>query len=115
MLVVDDDSAFRDLAARVLSAWGHVVVGEAGTMAEALERAEELRPEAALVDVGLPDGDGFALTRRLTQLPWPVRIVLISADADSAAVRCARRVGARGFVAKDQLTSRTLRQLLENG
>jgi DNA-binding NarL/FixJ family response regulator len=113
VLVVDDDSAFRDLAARVLSAWGHVVVGEAGTVAEALERAEELRPEAALVDVGLPDGDGFALARRLTQLPWPVRIVLISSDTDRAAVRAARDAGARGFLAKDDLAGPTLRHLLE--
>src|SRR3954471_4979961 len=53
VLVVDDDSAFRDLAARVLTGWGHVVVGEAGNVAEALERAAEVRPQAALVDVGL--------------------------------------------------------------
>ena len=115
VLVVDDDSAFRHLAARVLTGWGYVVVGEAGNVAEALQRAAELRPRAALVDVGLPDGDGFVLAEQLLALPWAVRVVLISADADSAAVRAARRAGARGFVGKDQLSSQALRLLLENG
>jgi DNA-binding NarL/FixJ family response regulator len=113
VLVVDDDSAFRDLAARILTEWGHVVVGEAGTMADALERAAELRPEAAVIDVGLPDGDGFALARRLARLPWPVRIVLISSDTDRAAVRAADEAGACGFLAKDDVSGPTLRHLLE--
>jgi CheY-like chemotaxis protein len=115
VLVVDDDSAFRDLAARVLTGWGHVVVGEASNVAEALERAAAVRPQAALIDVGLPDGDGFALAERLLALPWAVRVVLISADVDSAGVRAAHQVGARGFVAKEQLSSQALRQLLEKG
>ena len=84
VLVVDDDASFRDLAARVLSGWGLEVVGEAASVAEALDRAAELRPDVALVDIGLPDGDGFALTQRLRALPWPVRVVLISSDADRA-------------------------------
>ncbi len=113
MLVVDDDSAFRHLARCVLTEWGHVVVGEAGTVAEALERAADVRPQVALVDVGLPDGDGFALAERLAAPPWAVRVVLVSADADSATVCCAGQVGARGFVPKDQLSSQTLRHLLE--
>ena len=115
VLVVDDDSAFRHLAARVLTGWGHVVVGEAGTVAEALECAAEARPQVALVDVGLPDGDGFALAERLAALPWRVRVVLISTDADCAAARSAEQVGARGLLPKEQLSSQELRRLLENG
>jgi CheY-like chemotaxis protein len=115
VLVVDDDAAFRRLATRVLTGWGHVVVGEAGTVAEALECAARVRPQAALVDIGLPDGDGFALAERLAAPPWAVRVVLVSAEADSAAVRTARQAGACGFLGKDQLSSQTLRHLLENG
>ena len=66
VLVVDDDAAFRALAARTLRSWGYVVVGEAATFAEALERPTALRPDAVLVDIGLPDGDGFALAQRLS-------------------------------------------------
>jgi len=113
VLVVDDDPAFRELAARVLTGWDHLVVGEAGTVAEALQRASELRPDAALVDIGLPDGDGFALTDRLVRLPWALHVVLISADTDPATARAARRAGASGFVAKDELSGHALRHLLE--
>ena len=64
VLVVDDDASFRQLATRTLRSWGYVVVGEAGTVAQAVECADELRPVAAVVDIGLPDGDGFELAQR---------------------------------------------------
>jgi two-component system response regulator DevR len=114
VLVVDDDSAFRDLAARILTAWGLVVVGEAGSVADALDRAVHLHPDVALVDVGLPDGDGFALAERLVALPRSVRVVLISSDADGVSLRAAERAGAQGFVGKDELSGSELRRLLEN-
>jgi DNA-binding NarL/FixJ family response regulator len=115
VLVVDDDASFRDLATRVLTAWGHVVIGEAGSVEEALARAAELRPDTALVDIGLPDGDGFALTRQLRALPWPLRVVLISSDSDRANAPAARRAGACGFLPKDELSDRALRRLIEGG
>ena len=115
VLVVDDDACFRDLAGRILSGWGHAVVGEAGSVEEALAAALELRPDTALVDIGLPDGDGFMLAERLCSLPWPVRVVLISADADRTNASAARRAGASGFLAKDELSGRELRHLIEEG
>ena len=63
MLVVDDDACFRGLAGRTLSSWGHAVVGEAGSVEEAFAAAPKLRPDTALVDIGLPDGDGFMLAQ----------------------------------------------------
>ena len=115
MLVVDDDACFRQLAARILSSWGHAVIGQAGSVEEAVARARELRPDTALVDVGLPDGDGFMLAERLRSLPWPVRVVLISTDADSTNESAARRAGACGFLAKDELSGQELRRLIEEG
>jgi len=112
VLVVDDDAAFRALATRTLTAWGHVVVGEAATFAEAVVRSDELRPDAVLLDVGLPDGDGFALAQQLAALPWRPRVVLISSDSDVANVAVARRMGAAGFVPKDELPGSSLRNLL---
>jgi len=110
VLIVDDDDAFRNLATRILTGWGHVVIGEAGTAAEALARVAELRPDTVLIDIGLPDGDGFALTARLRGMPWPVRVVLISSDADRANAAAADRAGASGFVPKDELSGPGLRQ-----
>jgi DNA-binding NarL/FixJ family response regulator len=111
-LVVDDDAAVRGLIVRILRSRGHVVLGEAGTVADALEQVEALRPDVALVDIGLPDGDGFSLTRRLRALGHPVRVVLFSSDADRTNVAAAERAGAIGFLPKDELTSLALERLL---
>jgi CheY-like chemotaxis protein len=115
VLVVDDDASFRQLAARTLRSWGYVVVGEAATLAEAVERATALRPDAALVDIGLPDGDGFELTQRFASLSCQPRVVLVSSDSDAANEALARRVGAAGFVPKDELLGPSLRRLLDGG
>ena len=115
LLIVDDDPAFRDLVARMARSLGCVVIGEAVGVADALTRAAELRPRVALVDIGLPDGDGFSLTAQLVTVPWPLRVVLISVDDDRAFPRAARRAGASGFLAKDELTGDVLRQLIDGG
>lgn len=112
VLLVDDDPAFRVLARRVLSATGVSVVGEADSVATALAAANDLRPDAVLVDVGLPDGDGVALARELTALPWRPRVVLTSIDADAASPREVRRSGANGFAPKDELPNAVLRLLI---
>jgi CheY-like chemotaxis protein len=114
VLVVDDDAVFRRLISGILSGWGHIVVGEATGVDEALVRAVELRPDTALVDIGLPDGDGFSLTRQLCAMPWPLRVVLISTDADAASVPATRRAGASGFLPKDKLAGPALRRLIED-
>jgi DNA-binding NarL/FixJ family response regulator len=112
VLLVDDDAVFRELARRMLSATGLVVVAEAETVAAAIAAAHEVKPDAALVDVGLPDGDGIALAGELTALPWRPRVVLTSTDPDAATPEDVRRSGAGAFVAKDELPNAPLRQLL---
>ena len=113
VLVVDDDVSFRRIIGRVLSGWGHVVIGEAGGVDEALMRANELRPDTVLVDVGLPDGDGLSLARQLCAMPWPLRVVLVSTDADGTSTLAAHRAGAIAFVPKTELSGRAFRQLME--
>jgi CheY-like chemotaxis protein len=113
VLVVDDDAEFRGLATRILTSWGHAVIGEAGSVAEALAQAATLRPDFVLVDIGLPDGDGFSLTEQLVAMPWAVRVVLISSDADRASVQAAQRAGADSFVPKDELSGIALRELID--
>jgi DNA-binding NarL/FixJ family response regulator len=113
VLVVDDDAGFRDLATRILTGWGHAVIGHAGSAAEALAQATRLRPDTVLVDIGLPDGDGFSLTEQLVAMPWAIHVVLISSEADRATVLAAVRAGADSFVPKDELSGAALRQLIE--
>jgi DNA-binding NarL/FixJ family response regulator len=112
VLVVDDDAGFRELAGRLLSASGLVVVGEAGGVAAALAAAVRLEPVGVLVDVELPDGDGVALTRELVALAWGPRVLLTSIDGDVTTVGEARRAGARGFVVKTELPHARLGWLL---
>ena len=68
-----------------------------------------------LVDVGLPDGHGFALTEQLVALPWEVCVVLMSSDADRTTMRAAHRAGADSFLPKDEFSSVVMRQLIEGG
>jgi CheY-like chemotaxis protein len=113
VLVIDDDAEFRGLACRVLSEWGHAISGEAATVGEALASVERLRPDAMLVDIGLPDGDGIELAGRLALLPWRPRVVLISTDADGADEATVRRLGIAGFVPKSELPGPLVQRLLE--
>lgn len=113
VLVVDDDAEFRALASRILTGWGHRVVGEAGTVAQALRTAIDTQPDLAVVDVGLPDGDGLSLARQLRSLPRPPRVVLISSDADPQTVARARRVGARDFFLKEHLSGAAFQRCVD--
>lgn len=112
VLVVDDDPAFRGLACRLLIAGGLAVVGEAGGVATAIAAATALRPCAALVDVGLPDGDGIDLARELSAHPWNLRVILTSSDPDAATAEDIRRSGADAFFPKDQLARAPLSSML---
>lgn len=115
VLIVDDDVAFRGLAARVLAAMGLEVVGEAGTWAEGAAAAAELRPDAALVDVGLPDGDGVALAAHLVALPWRPRVVVASSDPEATSTEAVQRFGGAGFIPKESLPDGALAALLLGG
>lgn len=81
VLIVDDDPRFRALARTLLEASGYAVVAEAADGAQALAAAARIHPDAALVDVQLPDIYGLALTRQLTDNHGSLRIVLTSTDS----------------------------------
>ena len=112
VLVVDDDPEFRALAVRMLAEMGLVVAGEADTLEAAARAAMRLKPQSALVDVGLPDGDGVILARALAALPWRPRIVLTSTDPEATTEAAAQSAGAVGFIAKHELPGGRLAALL---
>ena len=102
LLIVDDDPSFRNAALGLLAARGYQVVGEAGCGAEGLALASELRPDAVLLDVNLPDADGLTVAASLTAAAGP-RVLLVSSDSAAAPERLIRSCGVVGFVAKEEL------------
>lgn len=97
----------------MLAGCGYTADGEAGSVADAVRMTSSRMPDALLVDVGLPDGDGFDLVRQLTAGSASPRVVLVSADPDSASGRDARAAGALGFVPKSDLSCAVLHLLLD--
>ena len=112
VLIIDDDPKFRELAERLLTAVNLEVVGHVDSVGAAMSAARALEPDAALVDVELPDGDGISLARQLAALPWGPRVLLTSIDADAASPDDVRRSGASGFVYKGELPNVPLGRLL---
>ena len=112
VLIVDDHALFRDAARRVLSAAGFDVVAGAADAAGALRLARELRPDVILVDVQLPDADGFQLARELTGRPGGPVVVLVSGRPRSDYGGLVERSGARGFIDKAEFCGPRLRAVL---
>jgi DNA-binding NarL/FixJ family response regulator len=108
VLIVDDSAPFRTAACELLRRRGYVVVGEAGSAAEAIEAAEQLAPDAVLLDVHLSDGSGFEVSGVLTGARPELAVLLISADDSPPPDRRVKACGARGFVPKCSLAATSL-------
>ena len=112
VLLIDDDAEFRRLARWMLTDAGLAVVGEAESVAAGSAAAAKLKPDAALVDVMLPDGNGVTLARELAALPGGPRVVLTSSSADVAGREEIGCSGAVAFVPKHELPDTPLDRLL---
>jgi len=111
VLVVDDHAGFRATARRVLEADGWSVVGEAADGASAIAVAQRLDPDVVLLDIGLPDADGFAIADRLAALVV-ARIVLTSSRERGVYGDRLASSAALGFIGKGELDGIALRRLL---
>jgi DNA-binding NarL/FixJ family response regulator len=111
VLIVDDHAGFRAHARRLLECEGYDVVGEASDSAAAVEAAHELQPELVLVDIYLPDEDGFELTTRLGELPNPPVVVLTSSRDYTELEECVSECGASGFVPKSELSRDAIEEI----
>ena len=114
IMVVDDQELFRQRAKDVLEMDESEfrVIAEAGDGAEALELMEHVRPDVVLMDVQMPNMDGFEATRRIQeQYPGTV-IALVSMNRENEYDRMADEAGAQGFLSKKDLSISSLRHML---
>jgi DNA-binding NarL/FixJ family response regulator len=112
VFIVDDNAPFRSVARALLEVGGFRVVGVAATGAEALAGVPRVPVDVVLLDVGLPDVDGFRVCRELGRLVPGVVVVLCSVrDADQYGEAVAES-GAAGFLPKSMLSAAALAAVL---
>lgn len=112
VLIVDDHPSFRATARALLEEEGFQVIGEAHDGVQALKAARELRPDLVLLDVQLPDFDGFEVASRLTRNGGGPAVVLTSSRDFADFGKLVADSGAIGFVPKAELSGAALAALL---
>jgi DNA-binding NarL/FixJ family response regulator len=115
VLIVDDNAPFRAVARALLESGGFVIAGLADCGAAAIEQASAVLPDVILLDIGLPDMDGFSVCRALRAAHPNAAVVLCSVrDADHYGDAIARS-SAVGFLAKSHLSAAGLLAALGRG
>jgi DNA-binding NarL/FixJ family response regulator len=113
VLIVDDHASFRASAREVLEAEGFAVVGEARDGTSGVELAQELHPDVVLLDVQLPDIDGFDVAAQLAALNGSAPAVVLTSSRDPSDYgSLIAESGARGFIPKGELSGAAVRALL---
>ena len=112
ILIVDDHADFRVRTRALLEAEGFAVVGDAEDGAAGIEAARLLNPEVVLLDVGLPDIDGFEVARHMLADGRAPTIILISTRPATEYGTQVAGSGAAGFIAKDDLSGSAVRGLM---
>ena len=113
VLIVDDHEDFRRSATALLDAEGFDVVGAVADGRAVVEAVRRLRPAVVLLDIQLPDIDGFAVAERLAQTADPPHVVLISSRDEASYGPRVGSARARGFLAKRELSGVSLAALLD--
>jgi len=99
VLVVDDQHLLRELCSRILVTCGHRVL-EARTGAQAITLYQEERPDAVLLDIGIPDMDGITVLEELRRIDPRARVAMLTGERRPEAVKRALALGARDYIVK---------------
>jgi DNA-binding NarL/FixJ family response regulator len=112
VLIVDDHPGFRAAARRLLELEGYVVVGEAEDGESGIAAARQLRPDFVLLDVQLPDLDGFQVAERMSIEQVAPAVVLTSSREAADYGPCLARTPACGFLPKAELSAAGIADIL---
>ena len=113
-LIVDDNRDFLEAARTLLEREGLAIAGVASTSADALRKAELLRPDVVLVDVSLGDESGIELARRLVAGPaHEATVILISTRCEAELAEVIPMSRAAGFLSKSELSADAIRAFLD--
>ena len=113
VFIVDDHASFRSCARTLLESEGFEFVGEAADGESAVALAAELEPDLVLLDIQLPDIDGFAVAERLLKANPRLQIVFVSSRDHSSYGPLIEQSGARGFLSKADMSGVAIERLLE--
>jgi len=106
IVIADDHPIVRQgLIASIASAEGLKVVGEASDGPAALALIQRLRPDLALIDIGMPGLDGFAVARKIIEEGIPVDLIFLTAHREEALFEEAMALGAKGYVLKESVAT----------
>jgi DNA-binding NarL/FixJ family response regulator len=112
ILIIDDHEGFRAQARALLEADGFTIVGEAADGASGLAAARRMQPDLVLLDIGLPDVEGFEVARELgLEVPPPFIVLTSSREASAYGPRIAASP-TLGFIPKDELSGAAIRALV---
>lgn len=112
VLIVDDHAGFRRFARAFLKAAQFDVVGESETGEQAIANCAEMHPDIVLLDIGLPDLDGFEVARRLSGTDPRPQVILTSSRGASEYGERLLAAPALGFLAKHDISRASIRELL---
>jgi DNA-binding NarL/FixJ family response regulator len=113
VLIVDDHPSFRASARRMLEADGYEVVGEAADGVSALDAVRQLQPDVVLLDIRLPDLDGFQVAERLAANGAAPAIILTSSRDRWDFGYEIEASPAHGFIPKSELRAEAITSLIE--
>ena len=113
IVIVDDDPSFLAMVRLLLEADGFVVVGEALNGLDGVAVVAELDPDIVLVDVNLPDIDGFEVVERLADGGRAPPVVLTSIRSAADFGDLVETSGARGFIMKADISGAALSALVD--
>ncbi len=102
ILIADDHPLTREALAGLLAANGFDVVGQAAEGEEAIERARELRPDLVVLDLTMPGMDGLTALPRIREVAPDASIVVLTASEDDDSLLEAIRLGATGYLLKNE-------------